>query len=50
MVKAYYVDRVFHETVINFDRYFSVTKLEGKNDKEQFGRRSLPREGKTLSF
>lgn len=34
-VKATYVDSVFHDTVINFDRYFSVTKLEGVNDKER---------------
>ena len=34
-VKATYVDSVFHDTVINFDRYFSVTKLEGVNDEER---------------
>ena len=34
-VKATYVDSVFHDTVINFDRYFSVTKLEGASDEER---------------
>ena len=35
VVDYIFVENVFHDTVINFDRYFSVVKLEGENDEER---------------